>query len=122
MCWPTVGSEEEAVSYERGAPEREAPPLYGAARLYAGRRLTLQGYLAHKKLCPPLGPTQGPRRRRSVGSYGGAVSYERGTPVRGAPPLYGAARLCAGFPLTLGRAMTLGGAWRFGGAFHVGGT
>ena len=31
---------------------------------------------------PPLGSTLVPRHRATVGSYGGAVSYERGTPVR----------------------------------------
>ena len=29
----------------------------------------------------PLGSPQVPRHRASVGSYGGSVSYERGTPV-----------------------------------------
>jgi len=32
---------------------------------------------------PPLGPPQGPELSLTVGSYEGAVSYERGTPVRG---------------------------------------
>ena len=41
----------------------------------------LQGYLAHKKPPPPLGPPQGPRHSPTVGSYGEAVSYGRGTPV-----------------------------------------
>ena len=34
-----------------------------------------------RKCPPPLGTPQGPRHRPTVGSYGGAVSYERGTPV-----------------------------------------
>jgi hypothetical protein len=38
----------------------------------------MQGYLAHKKHPPPLGP---PYYRATVGSYGGGGSYERGTPV-----------------------------------------
>ena len=41
----------------------------------------LQGYLAHKKTPNPLGPPQVPRHRDAVGSYGGGVYYERGTPV-----------------------------------------
>ena len=41
----------------------------------------LQGYLAHKKQPPPLGPPQEPRHGPTVGSYGGAGSYERGAPV-----------------------------------------
>ena len=42
----------------------------------------LQGYLADKKPPPPLGPPQEPRHGPTVGSYGVAVSYKRGTPVR----------------------------------------
>ena len=42
----------------------------------------LQGYLAHKKQITPLGPPQGLRHSLTVGSLGGAVSYERGTPVQ----------------------------------------
>ena len=34
-----------------------------------------------RKRHPPLGPPYGPRHRPTVGSRGGAVSYERGTPV-----------------------------------------
>jgi len=41
----------------------------------------VQGYLAHTKPPPPLGPPEGPRHRPTVGSYGGGGSYERGTPV-----------------------------------------
>ena len=44
-------------------------------------RTTVQGYLAHKKTPPPLGPPYNPRHGYTVGSYGVAVSYERGTPV-----------------------------------------
>jgi hypothetical protein len=42
----------------------------------------LQGYLAHKKKLPPLGPLHGPRHGPTAWSQGEAVSYERGTPVR----------------------------------------
>ena len=42
--------------------------------------LVLLLYLAHKKLPTPLGPPQGPRLCPSVGSQGGPLSYERGTP------------------------------------------
>jgi len=41
----------------------------------------LQGYLAHKKTPPPLGPPYDHRRRPTEGSFGGAVSHERGTAV-----------------------------------------
>ena len=41
----------------------------------------LQGYLAHKKQLPPLGPPQIPRQMAAVRSYGVGVSYERGTPL-----------------------------------------
>ena len=43
--------------------------------------MSLQGYLAHKKPPPPLGPPYGRRHRATVRSYGESVSYERGTPV-----------------------------------------
>jgi len=43
---------------------------------------TQQGYLDYKKTLPPLGPSLGHRHRHGVGSYGRALSYERGTPVR----------------------------------------
>ena len=42
----------------------------------------VQGYLAHKKPPFPLGPPYEPRHGPTVGSYGVAVSYERGTPVQ----------------------------------------
>ena len=42
---------------------------------------TIQGYLAHKKTPTPLGPPQDPMHSPTVGSCGGAVSYERGTTV-----------------------------------------
>ena len=50
----------------------------------------IQGYLAHKKQPPPLGLPWGPRHIPTVGSSGGAVFNERGTPVKqvmGASPL-----------------------------------
>jgi len=43
----------------------------------------IDGRLAHKKQPPPPGSPSGPRHSPTVGSYGGAVSYERGTPVDG---------------------------------------
>ena len=43
----------------------------------------VQGYLAHEKRPPPLGPPGGPGHSLAVGSWGGALSYERGTPVTG---------------------------------------
>ena len=42
---------------------------------------SLQGYLAHKTPPPPKDPTVGPCLGSYGGSRGGAVSYERGTPV-----------------------------------------
>ena len=42
----------------------------------------MQGYLADKKQPPPLGPPWGPRHRPTAGSGGGALSQERGAPVR----------------------------------------
>ena len=45
----------------------------------------LQGYLAHKKTPTPLGHPYGPRHSPTVGSKGGAVSYERGTPAESNP-------------------------------------
>ena len=49
--------------------------------LESGLRKVLQGYLAHKKTPTPLGPPYDPRQRSTVGSLGGAFSYERGTPA-----------------------------------------
>ena len=61
------------------------PPVALLARLrYRGGLLEIQvqGYLAHKKLRPPLRSPSGPRHSPTVGFYGGALSYERGPPVR----------------------------------------
>ena len=41
----------------------------------------LHGFFAHKKPPHPLGPQWEPRHGPTVGSYGVAVSYKRGTPV-----------------------------------------
>jgi len=41
----------------------------------------VQGYLAHKRPPPPLGPPYVPRHRPTVGSQGGAVTCKRGHPV-----------------------------------------
>ena len=40
----------------------------------------VQGYLAHKKQPPPLGPPYDLGYSPTVGSWEGGVSYERGTP------------------------------------------
>ena len=40
-----------------------------------------QGYLAHKKPPPPIGLPQDPKQSPTVGSSGGAVSYERLLPL-----------------------------------------
>ena len=44
-----------------------------------------QEYLAHKKQPTSLGPPEGPRHSPTVGSWVGAVSYERGTPITPEP-------------------------------------
>ena len=46
-------------------------------------RRDIQGYLAHQKQPPSLGPPYSPRHTLTVGSQGGYVSYEKGTPVGG---------------------------------------
>ena len=43
--------------------------------------LEAQGYLAQKKTPTPLGLSQDPRHRPTVGSWGGAFSCQRGNPV-----------------------------------------
>ena len=49
--------------------------------LLPATRGELQGYLAHEKPPPPLGLPWERMHGSPVGSYGVAVSYERGTPV-----------------------------------------
>ena len=56
----------------------ESSRASSAARV---EEVAVQGYLAHKKHPPSLGPPQGPRHSPVVGSYEGAVSHERGTLV-----------------------------------------
>jgi len=51
-------------------------------------RQRLQGYLAHEKQPPPLGPPKDLRYSPTVGSWEGVVSYERGTPVRAEDALH----------------------------------
>jgi len=67
-----------ALSLSIWAHQIGEPGLFSAPRLAD----SLQGYLAHKKTPTPLGPPYDPRHRPTVGSSGGAFSYERGTPVR----------------------------------------
>ena len=43
--------------------------------------LSLQRYLAHKKTPTPLGPPEDQRHSPTVGSWGGAFFYERGSPA-----------------------------------------
>ena len=93
------------ISYERGTPVLHshssmlsvtwvcvAGDVGGAARLTSCRRLptrTFNGPASHwyrgtslvRKRPPPPGPAEGPRHSPTVGSYGEAFSYERGTPV-----------------------------------------
>jgi hypothetical protein len=54
----------------------------GDPRLAPSVLWNLQGYLAHKKPHPALGTLEGPRHSPPVGSYGNAVSYGQGNPVR----------------------------------------
>ena len=58
------------------------PEVCKGPTLSAGRerRCEPQGYLAHI-IDPPIGPPFGPGHNPIVGSWGGAVSYERGPPV-----------------------------------------
>jgi hypothetical protein len=54
-------------------------------------------HLGDEKRPSPLGPPQGPRLTPTLGSWGGAVSYKRGTPVLCAIVLEGGrVRACAG--------------------------
>ena len=46
----------------------------------------MQGYFADKKQLLSLEPSQGSTHIPTVASYGGDVSYERGTPVHGGRP------------------------------------
>ena len=67
---------------------RTSSPVRAKIQLYRGNvvqiyNVVVQGYLAHKKPPPPQGPPEGPRHKLNVGCEGGAVSYERGTPVHG---------------------------------------
>ena len=74
----------------RPRPRRSGPPSHG----------NMQGYLAHKKQRPPKDPTVD----LCLGPYqspgGGAVSYERGTPVVNLNHLVGG--LCATVTLCWG--------------------
>ena len=45
-----------------------------------GSLMAYRGTSPMRNSPPPLGPPYGPRHRPTVGSWGGAVSYERGTP------------------------------------------
>ena len=61
------------ISLKRSLP----PPLDDYMALGRG----LQGYLAHMKTHPPLGPPYVPRYSPSVGSKAVAFIYERCTPA-----------------------------------------
>ena len=77
--------------HQRGPPADDPKGLFVSRRAPSTRVLTrglaqsLQGYLAHKKAPTPLGPPWDPRPSPTAGSWGGAVSYERGTPVSQGP-------------------------------------
>jgi hypothetical protein len=57
------------------------PKVDGCEPHSRGVNLRIQGYLAHKKMPPSLGPPYGPRHSPTAWSYGKAVSYGRGTPA-----------------------------------------
>jgi len=79
-----------AVSYERGTP------VIPQSRVVSDKGLRLQGYLAHKETpTPPWDP----RHRPMAGSYGGAVSCKRGTPVQ-QPRVQHRARFTVFMPIT----------------------
>jgi len=61
--------------------EREKARCHQTSEIKETDTELVHGFLAHKKPPPPLGSPQGPRQRPTVGSWGKAVSYERGTPV-----------------------------------------
>ena len=66
--------------------------------------MAAQGYLAHEKTPTPLGPPEDCRHMPTEGSWGGAIPYERGTPV-----------LDVGFQACLSRsALGGGGVWCVG--------
>ena len=67
--------------YERSMPNPESGPLRAVDSSSHKWPGGLQGYLAHKKAPTSLGPPEEPRHGSFEGSYGVAVSYERGTPV-----------------------------------------
>ena len=69
-----MGSFGGAISYERGTSVLRME--------HTNVPRVLQGYLAHKKHHPPSNHHRSlARHRATVGSDGGAVSYERGTSV-----------------------------------------
>ena len=53
----------------------------GRAKYNSKPSSTAQGCLAHKKSSPLPGPPWVPGHEATVGSYGGGLYYERGTPV-----------------------------------------
>ena len=60
--------------------------------------VALQGCIAHKKPPPPLGPPEGPRHKLTVECWGGAVSYERGTPIGVSPVVHVETRVQENLP------------------------
>ena len=74
MVQVRMGDVAPSTPYIPRVPDKVVPTPY-----------TLQGYLAHKKTPTPLGQPHDPRHSPNVGSWEGAVSYERGTPVHPTP-------------------------------------
>ena len=77
-----------AKARSRASWSQKAPAIHRVPACWKA-----EGYLAHKKSCPPHRTSIGPRHSPTVGTWGGAVSYERGTPVE-----EGAARAAAQLP------------------------
>ena len=63
-----------AFSYKRGTPVLHP-------RAPAAPAADVQGYLTVKKPPTPLGPPEEPRHGPTVGAYGVAFFYQRGTPA-----------------------------------------
>jgi len=72
-------------SLSQQAFELRAPAARPRVNFAKVRVVYIQGYLAHKKTSPPLGPYSRPILGPYGGPRGGAVFHERGTPVHASP-------------------------------------
>ena len=64
-----------------GYTRQRSAIFYVPAWISRGGTCAVQGYLAHKKPRPPLGPPLAPGHRATVGTKEEAVSYEQGLPA-----------------------------------------